>query len=265
MSIYITQDQVQLLELGEVIMKQFLPVYYMAERPTSLELKAAVTSWNLVEGGMCPAFMEDQTLTSNAASLYKTCLEYYCDIFFDSLYEVDPHLRTLINSDSKHGMKWIMNILNTILDSINDELEFTRQVQRIARHNKKKRNLCVRDFGLIGEMTFFALGKVLRDDYTYDTHMAWIKIFSWVLRIMIPTSLVEILRQHTRHSDRIPLYGDFNRIMRKVTEKGNKKSSPIKKFFRSMLSWRSNGIYAIDESETYYSEISDDGEPEFII
>lgn len=55
----------------------------------------------------------------------------------------------------------------------------------IARsHCHKLVSLC--DYAMFGEAIFYSLEHVLKNDYCQETHMAWVKVYSWVLKVIIP-------------------------------------------------------------------------------
>lgn len=245
------------MELGDVIVKHFLPLYHVFDMPTPRDIQMAKSCWKMVYTSSSPAFAEEKCDSSSPASLYETCFEYYGDVFLHSLFEIDSKLRVALGDEKSH-MHWISNLFKTILEYVEDSYEFNRHCQRLIRKYLQM-GFTVESFSLVCEMTFFSFGKVLHADYSCDVHMAWVKIFSWMLRIMVPVALSDLLAKNgcDPKDKRIPVYGDWNRIPKQVRNKcdGGKRITKIKKFLRSILSWKSSRIFSITESDTDFSDL----------
>ena len=59
------------------------------------------------------------------------------------------------------------------------------------------------EYGIIGEVIFWAFLRVLAEDYTAEVHRAWVKIFSRIIGIIIPISVGYELESGQAQRDRL--------------------------------------------------------------
>jgi hemoglobin-like flavoprotein len=48
--------------------------------------------------------------------------------------------------------------------------------------------------GVVGEVLFWAIRSCVGDLYTFDTHKAWVKIYSRMLKTMVPVAVAHELK-----------------------------------------------------------------------
>jgi hypothetical protein len=61
---------------------------------------------------------------------------------------------------------------------------------------------CDAEYGIVGEVMFWTLAKVLGQAYTADVHQAWIKIFSSMMRVIVPIAVHHELKDNTAQQTR---------------------------------------------------------------
>lgn len=238
------------VELGETMAANFFPLYYVADIPELKDLDLVEKMWKLVKLGSSETFSADRQKASNAASLYSTCFEYFCDIFFDNLLEAQPSLASFFKSP-EFRTKWLIKFFGVIFDNMGDDYEFNKAIQQMARSHCKK-GLSAKEFSLIGEMIFYSFGRVLRDEYTCEAHVSWVRLMSLILRIMVPVTIVCEINKSNGRDDRIPIYGDWDRCVKPISRKPKIKGR-MKSFFKTLMNWKNNDIHAIHEEPGEFS------------
>ena len=59
------------------------------------------------------------------------------------------------------------------------------------------------EYGIVGEVMFWTLGKVLGPAYTPEVHNAWVKIFSSMMKVIVPIAVAHELRDNTSQRVRL--------------------------------------------------------------
>ena len=53
------------------------------------------------------------------------------------------------------------------------------------------------EYGIVGEVMFWTLGKVLGPAYTPEVHDAWVKIFSSMMKVIVPIAVAHELKDNS--------------------------------------------------------------------
>lgn len=91
------------------------------------------------------------------------------------------------------------------MDNVN---KFVSRLEKLAEsHAKKGIKSC--EYGVVGEVMFWSLRKVLGKSYTHGIHTAWVKIFSSMLKIIVPLSIEHELKSNAAQLKRISEFEEY--------------------------------------------------------
>ena len=109
--------------------------------------------------------------------------ETAAELFYGKLFELDPSLKSMFKGDMKEQGRKLMAILNTAVNAL-DKLDTI--VPAIQDMGKRHVNYGVKDehYDTVGEALIWTLGAGLKDDFTQDTKVAWIGVYTLVSTTM---------------------------------------------------------------------------------
>eukprot|EP01033_Poteriospumella_lacustris_P016116 gene16116-biopygen7249 len=170
-------------ELTDVLM----PIYYVDEPISEYEKDKAIKSWKMIATGQAPEFYRlKKADPENVTCL--TPMEFFGDRFIQRLFEVHPIAAPMFSKSSmKQGTLFFRMIAFTIAALDNDG-KFDSQFVALAKSHNRMGIRAV-EYGIFGECLFWVLKLTLGPEYDAVTHMGWVKIFSRVLRSMIPVAI----------------------------------------------------------------------------
>ena len=58
------------------------------------------------------------------------------------------------------------------------------------------------EYGIVGEVMFWTLGKIMGVEYTPEVHASWVKIFSSMMKVMVPIAVQHELRDNSAQVSR---------------------------------------------------------------
>ncbi len=96
---------------------------------------------------------------------------------------------------------FLVKMLSLSLTLLNDQTKFYDTLYKLAENHCKKGIKAI-EYGIVGEVLFYSLKKVLGSEYSKEVHRAWIKIFSRMLKIMVPVAVAFELKSGAAQSDR---------------------------------------------------------------
>lgn len=102
-------------------------------------------------------------------------------------------------------------MITLILSELNDDLRFNESLYKlVVVHNKK--GVKASEYGLVGEILFYTLRHCLGPAYTVLVSRAWIKVFSRMLRVIVPKAIaLELATEGDNQGRRMSEYEDDER------------------------------------------------------
>lgn len=97
--------------------------------------------------------------------------------------------------------KFLLSLILFIFTSL-DDAKYKEKLIKIA-YSHCKRGVKSSEYSIIGDVMFWTLGHCLGSAYNYKTHHAWVKIFSKMLRVMVPISIAFELRNNCSQIERV--------------------------------------------------------------
>jgi len=98
----------------------------------------------------------------------------------------------------------MLTLLTNLLDanSLDDTRRFNQSLTALTEmHND--RGIKGTEYGIVGEVLLWTLRKCLGSAYTPNIHMAWLRILSRILRVMVPIAVAFELNQGKAQEDRL--------------------------------------------------------------
>lgn len=114
-----------------------------------------------------------------------------------------PLFRKGLQSQGKLLVK-MLTLLTNLLDSssLDDTRKFNQSLIALAEtHND--RGVKSTEYGIVGEVLLWTLRKCLGSAYTPNIHMAWLRILSKILRVMVPVAVSLELNEGRAQEDRL--------------------------------------------------------------
>lgn len=194
-----TRSSVNLAQTEEMIVRLMMPVYYNDEPITPEEHEAAHNSWKLILNNTSPEFLHAKRNDPNFQ--YPTCIMYFYNSFYNRLFDIHPLARDLFKDMRSQG-KFLVKMISLSLSERNDPEKFRLTLVRLAEiHNQ--RGVKAVEYGVVGEVLFWSIrlctGPTI---YTYEVHQAWVKIYSHMLKTMVPLAVAHELRDNSAQERR---------------------------------------------------------------
>lgn len=105
--------------------------------------------------------------------------ETAAELFYGKLFELDPSLKPMFKGDMKEQGRKLMAILNTAVNALTKLDTIVPALQDMGRRHV---DYGVKDehYDTVGEALIWTLSTGLEDDFTEDTKVAWIAVYTLV-------------------------------------------------------------------------------------
>lgn len=187
-----TQTSVRVGRSVAEVVKMMMPVYYIEDDTSEVEIARARATWNMILNDTSEHFI---TMKGRGVSGYQqqSCVSLYYDSFYDRLFDVHPMARPMFSSGLKSQGKFLVKMVSLALSLFDQDEKFREILVKLAEvHNE--RGVKAVEYGIVGEVMFWSLRKCLGPVYDSDVHRVWVKIFSRMLKIMVPVAVSFELR-----------------------------------------------------------------------
>lgn len=101
--------------------------------------------------------------------------------------------------------KFLVSLFSFIFTVMDDEAKFNAKLSELAESHCK-RGVKSSEYAFIGEVMFWTLKHCLGPAYDGRTHSAWVKIFSKMLKIIVPISVSYELQNNAAQVERVQKY-----------------------------------------------------------
>lgn len=171
---------------AQEIVKLMYPLYYTSQNITSDEHKMASDSWNLILNDKSPEFLARR---GKPDFPYTSCIIFFYDTFYTRLFNVHPMSRNLFKNGMRSQGKFLVKMITLALTEINDASKFDKTLIKLAEVHNQRGVKCV-EYGVVGEVLFYVLKTVVgANSYDSRVHLAWVKVYSRMLRVIVPCAL----------------------------------------------------------------------------
>jgi len=120
---------------------------------------------------------------------FTSCLSWFFSVFYDKFFELCPESKELFTNVSIAAQgRLLAGIISSSFDILkNSERLERRLIKIVTRHNPMKIKAAY--YGLMGEALLWTLHFILGLRYTDECALAWTKIYSFLLNIIIPRAV----------------------------------------------------------------------------
>mmetsp|Transcript_6195 Transcript_6195/g.9345 ORF Transcript_6195/g.9345 Transcript_6195/m.9345 type:complete len:207 (+) Transcript_6195:119-739(+) len=168
---------------GSEAIALMMPAYYMPTADVGPnDIAAAKVSWSLITDDKAQPFLFGK---KERLFQYSTCIGWFYVVFFERLFDVHPACKPLFTAGVISQGKFLVKMITLSLHQLDEQEAFINTMHTLAvRHCE--RGVRAVEFGIVGDVLFYTLRKVLGDDYTDEVDIVWKKIYSGMLRIIVP-------------------------------------------------------------------------------
>lgn len=119
------------------VVRLMMPVYYTTERISPAEYEAAASIWQMILNNTAPEFVKLKQENPAIAAKFQTSILYFCDCFYNRLFDVHPMARSLFK-DMKSQGKFLVKMISLSLSEISDAEKFQNTLIKLAEiHNQR--------------------------------------------------------------------------------------------------------------------------------
>jgi hemoglobin-like flavoprotein len=181
------QKEYTILKADEILtVTLMLPVYYMDEPVTIYDIELATRSWNLIVNDTSPKYMK---LKSDGLIDQPSCLSWFYISFYERLFDVHPLSRKLFTTTVNSQGKFLVMMISSCLKQLDHPERFSASMIALAERHCEK-GVRSNEYGIVGDVLFWTLQKCLGpESYDEETERAWIKIYSSMLKHIVPRAL----------------------------------------------------------------------------
>eukprot|EP01041_Mallomonas_annulata_P014279 gene14278-30382_t len=169
----------------EQVFERMLPIYYLKDVVILDEdIAAARASWELVTTDSSPEFNRRKGTEGFPSS----CLSWYYDSFYEESYALDSSAKALYKSSLKVQVKALVAMIQMML-TIFKTPEKTNIVLTAVANGHTKKGVKAFQYGIVGEVLIKTFQDCLAEGFTDDMKQAWVKIFSYCLKVILPVAI----------------------------------------------------------------------------
>jgi len=174
----------------EEIVKLVLPVYYTEETITPRDQQLVIGSWNMIVNDTAPEYLEEK---KSANFRYENCVSYFCHLFYEQLFRIHPESKPLfehaLSMNEMASGKVLVKMITMFLKMLDNDADQGQMLTKFAEQHYSRGVKAVQ-YGVFGEILFYALqGTMGFDYYSFEVHQAWVKLYSHLLKTMIPVAV----------------------------------------------------------------------------
>jgi hemoglobin-like flavoprotein len=162
-----------------------LPVYYIDEPVTIMDIELATISWNMIVNDTSPRYAKYK---SEGLIDQPSCLSWFYVSFYERLFDVHPLSRKLFTTTVNSQGKFLVMMISSCLKQLDHPERFASSMITLAEKHCEK-GVRSNEYGIVGDVLFYTLQKCLGESYDDQTERAWIKIYSSMLKHIVPRAL----------------------------------------------------------------------------
>lgn len=164
----------------------FYPPYYIADADIDEDdIYRAQSSWKMITNDTSPTYVE---LRGTEGFSHPSALAWFYTMFYDRLFDVHPSCKPLFRNNMKVQGQALCGIVTTALSLLKETEVLKGALTKLAiRHAKY--GVLANQYGMVGEVLLWTLDKILRDVFDAKTQSSWVKIYSFMLQVIIPVAV----------------------------------------------------------------------------
>lgn len=125
----------------------------------------------------------------------KLVLFYEC--FYERLFNVNPESRKLFKGDMAGQGRMLVKVISSVVGFVKNPEKVQDEMKSLAiRHYYY--GVRAIQYGMLGDVLFYALEQVLGANYTAAHHRAWTRAYCSVLSILVPAAVAKELEEEKK-------------------------------------------------------------------
>mmetsp|Transcript_17811 Transcript_17811/g.29989 ORF Transcript_17811/g.29989 Transcript_17811/m.29989 type:complete len:235 (-) Transcript_17811:417-1121(-) len=193
-----------LQEMGDrskELVKLMMPVYYNDAMISKDEHGAASSTWQMILSNTAPEFLDQRKRDPAFRKKFTTSIMYFSHCFYARLFNIHPMAKDLFK-DMKSQGKFLVKMISLSLSELTDGDKFRSTLVKLAEiHNE--RGVKAVEYGVVGEVLIHAIRSTVgAEAFNPTVHLAWIKIYSRMLKTMVPVAVAHELRDNSAQTKR---------------------------------------------------------------
>eukprot|EP01039_Chlorochromonas_danica_P000214 gene214-229_t len=170
---------------GNNVVPLMMPVYYDDQPISNEEMELASNTWKLILTNTSPEFMARRR---DPRFQYPTCIMYFYNSFYQRLFDIHPMARDLFKDMSSQG-KFLVKMISLSLSEKADPVKYEKTLIKLAEIHCDRGVKAV-EYGLVGDVLFWTIKLCVGGElYTPEVHTAWVKVYSRMLKTMVPVAV----------------------------------------------------------------------------
>lgn len=178
----------------DMCVKLVMPLYYTTDPVTPDDLALAKKSWNLIVNDESQAWLkakQDPNFTEIS------CLSHFYTVFYGRLFDVHPACKPLFKNNIQTQGKALAKIISFLLKDHSDHALLNSVLLDMADRHIHNYGVKAHEYSMMGETLVYALAVCVgKEEFTEPTALAWIKIYSMVISVVIPMHVRHELMEH---------------------------------------------------------------------
>jgi len=203
----------------DVIVQIMMPLYYISSPLTSEDTNLAIKSWNTILNNESTKY-NNELILGNLNNI-NSCKEWFEISFYQRLFDVHPLSKNMFSNPNTQG-RFLTSLISFIFTALdNEEKVKSRLIELALNHCKRGVKVC--EYAILGDVMFWSLKEVLGSLYDEKTHLAWVKIFSMMLNVIIPVAIEQELQDNKPQTNRM--------LLKKINKGHNTNNNNISNLF----------------------------------
>ena len=173
------------------------PVYYvegLTDQVTSEDIDMARDNWKSLQDNTSAAWMARKSAqmlgVSEEEGEEPSCLVWFMDAFYMRLFDVSPSSKSLFLNKMRAQGKALVGLLSVAVSVLREPAKLIPALEDLAKRHAKY-GVVASQYGTVGEVLLWSLELVLGSDFTAAHKNAWLKIYCYMLKVIIPVAIEE--------------------------------------------------------------------------
>ena len=115
-------------------------------------------------------------------------MDLYRELFFARLFDIHEEAQPLISEKAVRSGKFLGSVMQLCFTQLQDVKNFRKKIAALAESHCQM-GIRTIEYGIIGDVLFWTLRKILREAFTRRVEEAWCRLFSSMLKIIVPIAV----------------------------------------------------------------------------
>lgn len=180
-----------LSRVERTIMNLMIPIHYFTKTTilNNNEILMMQQCWKHIMHDTCPNYLHKKKY--DIMFKYTSCITYFYDLFYDRMFIINTHCKTLFEAGLKLKIQIIINVISTILHIFDDMAEFNTRIQCIANtHNKL--GVDIIDYILFSDNICWTFEQVLGAElFNEQMYQILLQMFHKIYEVLLPLVILD--------------------------------------------------------------------------